>query len=156
MGLDYALFGDIARAQGDYAGALAQYQQCLSLWRERENTVNSAFVLDSIAQILSRMGDPARGATLMGAAAAIRERASVKLAANEQASYDETMLACRAALGEAAFAAAWAAGRTLTLAQAIGLALKRVRQPVPMRFVLSSAPQPGLLPATTLSVADIH
>jgi tetratricopeptide (TPR) repeat protein len=127
MGLDYALFGDIAREQGDYAGALAHYQQCLSLWRDRENTVNSAFVLDGIAQTLSRMGDPSRGATLMGAALAIREPANVKLTANEQASRDETMLACRVALGEAAFAAAWAEGRVLTLAQAISLALERVR-----------------------------
>ena len=45
----------------------------------------------------------------------------------EQASRDETMLACRVALGEAAFAAAWAKGRVLTLAQAISLALERVR-----------------------------
>jgi hypothetical protein len=37
------------------------------------------------------------------------------------------MLACRVALGEAAFAAAWAKGRALTLAQAISLALERVR-----------------------------
>jgi tetratricopeptide (TPR) repeat protein len=124
MGLDYALLGDIARTQGDYAGALAQYQQCVSLWRDRENTANSAFVLDRIAQTLSRMGDPARGATLIGVAVAIRERAGVKLTANEQANNDETMLACRVALGEAALAAAWAAGRALTLAQAIGLALK--------------------------------
>ncbi len=127
MGLDYALLGDIAREQGDYAAALEYYQQCLSLWRDRENTVNSAFVLDGIAQTLSRIGDPSRGATLMGAALAIREPANVKLTANEQASLDETMLACRVALGEAAFAAAWAEGRVLTLAQAISLALKRVR-----------------------------
>jgi hypothetical protein len=156
MGLDYVLFGDIARAQGDDIGALEHYQRCLSLWQGRENPVNSALVLDNIAQVLSRMGDLSVGATLMGAIATIRERASAKLAANEQASRDETMLTCRMALGEAAFAAAWAKGRMLTLAQAISLALERVRQPVPMRFVLSSAPQPGLLPATTLSVADIH
>jgi hypothetical protein len=124
MGLDYALLGDIARTQGDYAGALAQYQQCVSLWRDRENPANSALVLDRIGQTLSRMGDPARAATLLGAAAAIRERASVKLAASEQADHDETMVACRVELGEAAVAAAWAAGRTLALAQAIGLALK--------------------------------
>ena len=124
IGLDYALLGDIARTQGDYAGALAQYHQCLSLWRDRENVMYSTFVLDSIAQTLSWMGDSARGATLLGAAAAIREQASVKLAANEQANCDETMLACRAALGEAGVAAAWAAGRTLTLAQAITLALQ--------------------------------
>jgi predicted ATPase/DNA-binding SARP family transcriptional activator len=124
MGLDYALFGDLACKQGDDAGALEQYQRCLSLWRERENTVNSAAVLDRVAQILSRLGDSVRGATLLGAAAAIREQAGARLAANEQASRDDTIQACRLALGEAAFADAWATGRLLTPAQAIGLALE--------------------------------
>jgi tetratricopeptide (TPR) repeat protein len=127
MGLVYALFGDIACKQGDDAAALDHYQQCLSIWRDRENIVESAFVLDGIAETLSRMGDPSRGATLMGAAAAIRERANVRLAAGEQASRDATRLACRAALGEAAFDAAWAKGRALTLGQAISLVLERVR-----------------------------
>jgi predicted ATPase len=123
MGLDFALFGDIARTQGDDAGALAQYQQCLSLWRDRENTANSAVVLDNIAQSLSRIGEPSRGVTLMAAAATIRKRASVKLATAEQASFDEASRAFRAAIGEATFAAAWTEGRALTLAQAFGLAL---------------------------------
>jgi hypothetical protein len=125
MGLDYTLFGDIACGQGDYTGALDQYQHCLSLWRDRENIVNSALVVDNIAQVFSRMGDPLRGTTLMGAAAAIRERSSAKLAAGEQASRDETRRACRAALGEAGFTAAWSRGRMLTLAQTVNLALEQ-------------------------------
>jgi predicted ATPase len=125
IGLDYALFGDIARRQGDEAAALAYYQRCLSLWQARENIVNSAFVLDNIARSLSRMGNPSRGATLMAAAAAVRERASVKLAIKEQASVDETLHVCRAVLGEAALATAWSQGRALSLGQALDLALER-------------------------------
>jgi predicted ATPase len=124
MGLDYAVFGDIAREQADEVEALEYYRRCLNLWQDRENMVNSALVLDSVARSLGRMGDPARAVTLMAAAAAIRERANAKLAANEQAECDETARACQAALDDAAFAAAWAAGRALTLAQAIGLALE--------------------------------
>jgi tetratricopeptide (TPR) repeat protein len=123
-GQDHALLGDIASAEGDYAAALAQYQQCLTLWRERENTVSSAAVLDKVAQTLRQMDDLARGATLLSAAAAIRGRASVMLTAREQAACDEVARACRAALGEVAFDAAWAAGRALTLAQAVDLALR--------------------------------
>jgi tetratricopeptide (TPR) repeat protein len=124
MGLDYVLLGNIARTQRDYAGALAHYQQCLGLWRDRENPVNSALVLDKIAQILSYQGDPARGAMLMAAAAAIRDQAGVRLTTHEQDGCDETLRACRMTLGEAAFAAAWTEGRTLTLGQAIDLALQ--------------------------------
>jgi predicted ATPase/DNA-binding SARP family transcriptional activator/DNA-binding NarL/FixJ family response regulator len=122
MGLDHALLGDVARAQGDYDEALAQYQQCLDLWRDRENAANCAMVLDSIAQVICLKGDYARSAALLGAAAAIRRRASVRLAAAEQAACDEAMRACRAALGVAAFADAWAHGGGLALAQAVALA----------------------------------
>jgi hypothetical protein len=59
----------------------------------------------------------------MGVAAAIRERASAKLAVNAQASRDETMRACRVALGDANFTTAWSKGRVLTPAQATSLAL---------------------------------
>jgi hypothetical protein len=86
--------------------------------------MTTALVLDSIAQTLGRMGDLAGGATLLSAAAAIRERASIKLAASEQANDDEALRACRAALGEAGLAAAWEAGQALTLVQAINLALQ--------------------------------
>jgi hypothetical protein len=61
----------------------------------------------------------------MGTAAAIRERASTKLATKEQATRDAALFASRVALGEAAFATAWAEGRVLTLAQAVGLAQKK-------------------------------
>lgn len=125
MGLDHALLGDVARAQGDYAGSLAEYRRCLDLWQDRENVMYTSFVLDSVAQALSRTGAPDRATTLLGAAAAIRERAGIKLTANEQASCDETMRACRAALGDAGADAARDAGRALTLAQAIDLALRR-------------------------------
>lgn len=125
MGLDFAVLGDIARARGEHAEALAQYRRCLSLWRGRENAVNSSLVLDGAAEVLGQMGDPARAATLLGAAAATRERAGVRLTADEQAARDAVAGACRLALGEAAYGAARVAGRELTLAQAIGLALER-------------------------------
>jgi hypothetical protein len=86
--------------------------------------VNSALVLDSIAEILSDQGDPGLGSVLLAAAGAIREQASAKLTAQEQAQHDETLRACRLALGEAAFAVAWAEGRALTAGQAIDLALR--------------------------------
>jgi tetratricopeptide (TPR) repeat protein len=124
IGLDYGLLGDIRRAQGDQAEALAHYHHCLSLWRERENSVNSALVLDSVAQILSYQHDPELGTTLMAAAAAIRDQAGARLTTHERARCDETVAACRMALGEPAFAAAWTKGRALTPGQAIDLALR--------------------------------
>ena len=124
MGLDYALLGDISRARGDNAEALAHYRQCLSLWRERENSVNSARVFNCMADTLSDQGYPELAAMLMAAAAAIREQAGARLTTHEQGRCDASLRACRTILGEAAFAAAWAEGRRLTPGQAIDLALK--------------------------------
>jgi tetratricopeptide (TPR) repeat protein len=124
MGLDYALLGDISRARGDDAEALAHYRHCLNLWRERENSVNSARVFNCMAGTLSDQGYPKLAAMLMAAAAAIREQAGARLTTHEQDRCDETLRACRTTLGEAAFAAAWAEGRMLTPGEAIDLALK--------------------------------
>lgn len=124
LGRDYALLGDVARSQGEYAAALAQYRQCLALWRDRGNTVTSAFVLDSVAQALSQVSAHAGAATLISAAAAIRERAAVKLTPAERSACEATLRACRTSLGDAAFTDALAAGRGLGLAQAIDLALQ--------------------------------
>jgi predicted ATPase/DNA-binding SARP family transcriptional activator len=123
MGLDYALLGDISRARGNDTEALAHYRHCLSLWRERENSVNSARVFNSMARTLSHQGDPALGTMLLAAAATICEQAGARMTTSEQARCDETLRACRSALGEAAFAATWAEGRMLTPGQAIDLAL---------------------------------
>jgi tetratricopeptide (TPR) repeat protein len=121
LGLDHALLGDIARDQGDYAGALRHYQRCLRLWTDRENIMNSAFVFDDIAQTLARMDDPTAAVKLLAAAAAIRERARVKLTAYEQANRADISTACRAALGDESFASAWAEGWSLTPEQAASL-----------------------------------
>ncbi len=124
LGLNHVLLGDIARSEGDDSGALTHYRQCLSLWRNRENAVDSASVLARVAHALSQLDEPAPGAALLGAAAAIRERASVTLAPTEQANADEALRACRAALGEARLTTALSTGRSLTLDQAISLALQ--------------------------------
>ncbi|MBV9787618.1 MAG: AAA family ATPase [Chloroflexi bacterium] len=125
IGLDYLVLGDISRAQDDHAGALTHYQHCLDLWKDGEHKVHSAPVFDRIAQIFSAHDDPVLGTKLMATAQTIREQTNTRLVAAEHVSRDNALLACRVALGEAAFAAAWADGCALTLAQAISLAMAR-------------------------------
>lgn len=122
MGLDYVLFGDMACEQNDHTTALEQYQRCLDLWRDREHVGNSGVVLNNIAHVLSRLGDYARAASLLGAATAMRERASIKLLPAAQTIHAQSVLACRTALGEAAYSAAWANGSTFSPLQALNLA----------------------------------
>jgi predicted ATPase/DNA-binding SARP family transcriptional activator len=127
VGLDYALLGDIAVVQAAYDQALQFYQRCLAIWRERGNLVNTAMIFDKIAQVLPKLDDVERAATLQSAAVAIRERTQAQLSANEQALCAALIAACQAVLSEPAFMAAWATGRSLTLVQAIDLALQSTR-----------------------------
>ena len=77
--------------------------------------------LEGIASLIA--GQQSTHATqLLGAAAAIRELVGVPLPPVYRASYERTVAAARDQLEDAAYAAAWAAGRMLTLEQALELA----------------------------------
>jgi hypothetical protein len=60
---------------------------------------------------------------LLGAATTVRETLGAPLPASERAEYEQAVAPTRAALGEAAWAAAFAEGQALTLEQAIAEAL---------------------------------
>ena len=64
-----------------------------------------------------------RAARLGGAASALRESIGSPQTPAEQETTDKTMGAVREALGGGAFAAAWDAGRAMTLEQAVEYAL---------------------------------
>jgi hypothetical protein len=65
---------------------------------------------------------------LWGAGQALREAIGAPLPPNEHPEYERMVAAARARLGEDAFAAAWARGRTISLEQAIAFALE---EPLP-------------------------
>jgi hypothetical protein len=76
-----------------------------------------------LAGVVSAQGQPERAARLFGAAAATRRLIGAPLAPTERSRYERLLAAVRAQLDEGTFAAAWAAGRTLPLEQAIAEAL---------------------------------
>ena len=69
-------------------------------------------------------GQPARAARLGGAAEALREALGAALHPVLHPGHDQAVQAMRAALGEEAFAAAWAEGQALPLEEAVALALE--------------------------------
>jgi hypothetical protein len=68
-------------------------------------------------------GRPERAARLLGASAALRDDMGAPLAPTSRADHDHAANAARAALGEDAFAAAWAVGHAMSLEEAITDAL---------------------------------
>jgi hypothetical protein len=114
----------VARSQGNYEGARALYEESLGIFRPTGEQRGIAAVLEGLAGIAAAADQAERAARLFGAAAALRAAIATPLAPGERADYDRYVAATHAALGEEAFAAAWAAGRALSVDQAITFALE--------------------------------
>jgi predicted ATPase/transcriptional regulator with XRE-family HTH domain len=127
----------IAGLQGDDRTAAACYVECVTL-RHGMRIVDLAFTLEGLALVLARMAaqlQQVAGLTtavhLLGAAAALREQPGVAadrywntaLPLDTVAVSAQQVAATRALVGDAAFDAAWNAGRQLSLEQACAEAL---------------------------------
>jgi len=126
--LGWALFtkGLILNKVGDTDGARQSYQEAMAIFRETEDVTGYALVLDGIAVVDWGEGDRQRAMRIAGAATAIRNVQEIGLAdINRQTAqfYPERML------DDPELAAAYAEGQTLTVDQAIALALREDESP---------------------------
>jgi non-specific serine/threonine protein kinase len=80
-------------------------------------------VLVVVAGLAVAQGRAARAARLFGAVAGVRTATGRTMPEGLRVQYDHDLAAARAALGQAAFAAAWTAGQALTLEGAVAEAL---------------------------------
>jgi predicted ATPase/DNA-binding SARP family transcriptional activator len=115
--------GYVARVQGDGQRARACFTESLRLFQERGNTRGIIECIAGLAGVIGAQGQIERAARLLGATAAQFEAIGAAMWPADQIDYQRTVAALRAVLGEAAFATAWAAGRSLTLEQAIAEAI---------------------------------
>ena len=116
--------GDLARDRGDHARALGRYREALGMGRERPGTREVTDVIESVGIVAVAAGRAERGARLLGAAEALRERIGLRFrVAENQVALEQALTGARAALDEAAFATARAIGRSLLPAQAVAEAL---------------------------------
>jgi non-specific serine/threonine protein kinase len=95
--------GELARARSSYIESMALARRLGYRWHE-------SLCLDGLALVASASGEHARTARLLGEAEVLREATGAPLRPLVQSHHDQIVVATRAALGEADFAAAWAAG----------------------------------------------
>jgi len=122
----YAL-AEVAAVEGDYARSRVLYEQGLGVARESgdKRTITSGLErtnapgLEGLAAAVAAQGSHAWAARLWGAAEALREAIGAPLPPVERAPYHRAVASTRAQLGEQAFAAAWAEGRTMSPEQAL-------------------------------------
>jgi tetratricopeptide (TPR) repeat protein len=121
--------GNVAYAQDDYARARALYEESLALCRGLGDKQSIAYCLERLARVRvansqeSALEDLARAARLLSAADALRAAIRAPLLGMERGANERTVAALRAAVGEGAWATAWAEGQVLPLEEAISLAL---------------------------------
>jgi DNA-binding CsgD family transcriptional regulator len=109
----------VAVVQHDGATAQVLYQESLDLAREVGDKVLIASGLEGLAGVVATQGEPVWATRLWGAAAALRDTIGAPMPPIERAGYEQATAAVRMHLGEKAFAAAWAKGRTMTPEQVL-------------------------------------
>jgi tetratricopeptide (TPR) repeat protein len=115
--------GHTARAQGQLARATACYQESFRV-RRSTDADQAANALEGLAAAIGAQGQAERAAQLFGVGESWRELSGTPLPPVQRAGYERDVAAVRAQLNAASFAVAWAAGRKLTLEQAVAEALK--------------------------------
>jgi non-specific serine/threonine protein kinase len=125
VGTVHALRGLAALAQqrGELEAATAYLQEAVRLANEQGGKLQLPLCLEGLAGVAAAQALPERAARLFGASEALRQATGSEPFFLDQSDYEQTFLATRARLGDTAFEAAVAAGREMTLEQAVELAL---------------------------------
>jgi len=110
--------GDVAREQGDYRQAVALYAESLALYRTMGDSEGIAGCLEAVARVAYAQGQMERATRFYAAAATLRDAIGASLTSTNRTTHDQALVNARMALGEPAFAAAWAAGAALSMDQA--------------------------------------
>jgi predicted ATPase len=118
----------VVQSQGDLGAARALFDASLAISREQGLKPRIAENLEGLAAVAVAQAEPERAARLFGAEEALREAMGAPLPPADRAEHERSVAAVRAALGEEAVAAAWAAGRAMSLDEAIALALDEARE----------------------------
>jgi predicted ATPase/transcriptional regulator with XRE-family HTH domain len=113
---------DVALKQGDIARAVALLEESLGIYQDIGWKQGIGWTLQFFSRVACALGQPELATRLLGAEAALGYQVWPTL----RTDHERTIAAAHTALGEEAFAAAWAAGHALTLEQAITEAISLV------------------------------
>jgi tetratricopeptide (TPR) repeat protein len=116
--------GHTARFEQCYAEARSYYGKSLAWYLKEDDKRYIANTLDSLARLGMAEGQAMYAARLFGAVDVLRETVKAVMPGHERKDYGHNVAAAREALGEEAFAAAWAEGRTMTMEQTVEYALE--------------------------------
>lgn len=129
------LLGRVAAFQGDYPAAHSLLEESLAIGSQESRNPDIPSFLEGLADVVATQGEPVWAARLWGTAEALRQARGTPLPPVYGADYERAVTSARAQCGEKAFAAAWAAGRTLPLEHILA-----TQRPVTMLPPIPAAP----------------
>ncbi len=109
-----ALLGGVLATEGDYAVAQTLFEQSLTISCELNEKWVASVYLVVLGEVVAAQQKLAWAAQLWGAAEALRDAFGVPIPLAQRADYERSISAARVHLGERAFAASWAQGRSMT------------------------------------------
>jgi len=115
--------GHVERQTGNLTQARSIYRETIQDWQELGNRPAIAHQLECFGFLAIADEEPQLAIKLFGAAEALREKAQSPMVDYERVEYDQSIAQLRTMLPEAEFKALWAEGRSMTMEQAIELAL---------------------------------
>jgi predicted ATPase/class 3 adenylate cyclase len=118
----------IVTGQGDPERAKTLLRESLTLRWEQGETWGVAECLEGFANISLAARDHDRAARLFAAAAEVRRAIGFPLPTADREAWERALLACRQALGDQAYAAAWADAQRMTVDEVVALALEHPLQ----------------------------
>jgi tetratricopeptide (TPR) repeat protein len=132
--------GQVALSQGDCTAAHGYFVRTLRLSAKLGYRTFVAHALEGVAEVIALQGEPGRALRLLGAANTVRQAINTPIEPADLPEYDRALATARAALGEAAFAAAWAEGQAMTTEQAIKLGIEPVTGSATDESILLATP----------------
>ena len=113
----------VERHIGNLSQAKIIYLETIKGWQLIGNRAAIAHQLECFSFLALADEEPQHAAKLFGAAEALREKSQSPMADNERNEYERSIAQLHTMLPEAEFNALWAEGRSMTMEQAIQLAL---------------------------------
>jgi len=113
----------ILRYEGKYPEAISAYRETIIEWQRMGHRAAIAHQLESLAFIAKAKEQTERAARLFGAAEVLREKIGIDMTPQERQEYKKEVAALKANMDEKEFTSLWAEGRSMTMEQAIELAV---------------------------------
>jgi predicted ATPase/class 3 adenylate cyclase len=114
----------ILRLEGNYLQAMSSYRETIKDWQRIGHRAAVAHQLESMAFIAKALEQSGKSIRLLGAAEALRQKINIDMTPQEHELYNKEVADLKANMGEKEFTSLWADGRSMTMDEAIELALE--------------------------------